>query len=138
MSNVIIESINNRYRDKIFKIKDGFVIKNEKGEVVSSVKYYEFDDIDNFDWILICDMETVPEYRGRGYATRLLNKVYSEAISRNKGVYLLVKEDNENAINLYKKLGFEKIKNQDIDKKRHIVMCKGNKDKQQLLKMNFS
>ena len=54
----------------------------------------------------------IKEYRNKGYAIQLLNKLCLEA--RNKGindVYIRVDKNNIKALNLYKKVGFEYIGN---------------------------
>ena len=52
---------------------------------------------------------TKREYRGLGYATRVVGHFMSIASRKTKKVVLWVRSDNEIAINLYKKYGFKKI-----------------------------
>lgn len=46
------------------------------------------------------------KYRNKGYASNLINKVFNQAHECNN-ISLEVDAKNENAINLYKKFGFE-------------------------------
>lgn len=58
----------------------------------------------------ILTIDVSPEYRRRGIGQMLLQEI--ERIFRDKGVkasHLEVREDNVGAINLYRKLGYEKI-----------------------------
>jgi ribosomal protein S18 acetylase RimI-like enzyme len=55
-------------------------------------------------------MSTVPEYRRRGCATTILHTLASWG--RENGavnMYLQVMERNTNALNLYRKFGFERL-----------------------------
>lgn len=66
--------------------------------------WYSLDDGD------LCNMAVDPEYRGQGYAERLLR--YSLEQCRRKGVrriVLEVRQSNVAAINLYSKTGFRVI-----------------------------
>ena len=49
---------------------------------------------------------TAPEYRGNGYAKKLIEKIKQE----NKDKILILRPVNEDIIEYYKKLGFEKMK----------------------------
>ncbi|PWX46003.1 N-acetyltransferase, partial [Clostridium perfringens] len=50
----------------------------------------------------------IEEFRGKGYGEALLIHILNQAkIKGLKEVYIKVKSDNINAINLYKKTGFE-------------------------------
>ena len=81
-----------------------FFETDESGKVLSfcSVKPTEFE------WE-IYDVETIPEARNQGLAKKVLAEVidYAEKNGAEK-IFLEVRESNEIAINLYKKLGFEK------------------------------
>ena len=51
----------------------------------------------------------MPEFRGKGYATALINEVINRLKEKNKQkIKLLVSSNNDCAISLYKKLGFAK------------------------------
>ena len=64
-----------------------------------------------FDHIQIGGVFTVPKFRNQGYALHTVAALCRHILEQeHKKPSLFVKTDNENAINLYKKLGFE-IKN---------------------------
>lgn len=115
---------------------NSYTIKDSKGTILSEVKTYNFD-IDNFDWTLMADVTTQPEHRGRGLATKLINKAYND-IGPEKGMYLFVKKSNSNAIRLYEKLNFNTVKTYSLKDGDYLIMAKGNGDPEQLKRMNFS
>lgn len=86
----------------------------------------------------MADVTTQPEHRGRGLATKLINKAYND-IGSEKGMYLFVK-NNSNAIRLYlyEKLNFNTIKTYSLKDGDYLIMAKGNGDQEQLKRMNFS
>lgn len=124
---------------KLKKYDNTILFSNKDGMTVSSLKIHDYSR-DNFDWILITDVETHPVYRGQGLATKLMNIAYSDITKRypNKGVYLFVRIDNKPAIGLYKKLGYETIREYKMKKGKYFIMCKGNADTSQFDKMKFS
>ena len=125
---------NNR---KIVKTKNSYSIK-DNGKTVSKLNYYNYN-IKNFDWILVANLDTDPEYRRQGLATKLLNTLCEDmSKNKNKGVYMAVDVNNSNAIKLYNELNFKKIKNYESDGKKYVIMAKGNADISQLQKMNFA
>ena len=135
---VVTESVDDVTNKPIIKTKNTYMIKNDKGTIISKLSYYEYK-VKNFDWILIANLATNPEYRGRGLATKLINELYSDITKNtNKGLYLFVKSDNRTAIRLYTKLNFKKVKNYTLKDGEYIIMAKGNADMSQFDKMNFS
>lgn len=123
----------------IEKTKDTYMIKNEKGQVISKIKYFDYK-MKNFNWVLITDVDTNPSYRKQGLASRLLNEVYKDVrkeSNNTKGIYVFVKQDNTNAINLYKKLKFSIIKEYKLSDGDYFIMAKGSADKRQFDNMNF-
>ena len=135
---VVTESVDNVTNKPIIKTKNTYMIKNDKGTIISKLNYYEYK-VKNFDWILMADLDTKPDYRGRGLATKLINELYSDITKNtNKGLYLFVKSDNRTAIRLYTKLNFKKVKNYTLEDGEYIIMAKGNADMSQFDKMNFS
>ena len=115
------------------------ILKNQKKKYsliidekeVSHISYYDYN-IENFDWILVANVETKKQYRRHGYAEILINELYkdiSTEFNEEKGLYLLVKVDNIPAINLYKKLKFSKIRYHEIKGEEYIIMAKGKRSK---------
>lgn len=126
----------------VIKDKDKYIIKNKKGQTISKLNFYEYKlKNKSFDWSLIANVETNPDYRKRGLASKLINSLYKDMDKKNKGLYLFVSTDNNNAIDLYKKLGFDTIKSYDINKGKnkgkYYIMTKGKADRNQLLDMKF-
>lgn len=122
---------------KLIKTKDSYMIKNSNGNIMSKLNYYDYN-INNFDWILVANLDTYPKYRKQGLATKLLNTVYKDMSKQNKGIYLSVAVNNTRAIRLYKELGFKFIKTYESDNSKYIIMAKGNTDINQLYDMNFA
>ena len=58
------------------------------------------------------DVFVKEEYRNMGIATDMLS--YAIELDKNKRIMLLVDIDNEKAIRLYKKIGFEKVNGNNI------------------------
>ena len=135
---VVTESVDDVTNKPIIKTKNTYMIKNDKGTIISKLKYYEYK-VKNFDWILMADLDTKPDYRGKGLATKLINELYNDITKNtNKGLYMFVKSDNRTAIRLYTKLNFKKVKNYTLEDGEYIIMAKGNADMSQFDKMNFS
>lgn len=120
---------------KINKTKDQYYIKNGN-KIISSINFYDYD-IDNFDWVLVANVETDAMYRNRGFATLLISTLYND-IKYKKGLYLFVKPSNINAMNLYKKMGFELLKKYKIKNEIYNIMIKGSADKNQFNDMTFN
>ena len=83
----------------ILAIKDNKVV----GYVDITHKYEENEPYDVF---------VKEEYRNMGIATDMLS--YAIELDKNKRIMLLVDIDNEKAIRLYEKVGFEKVKGNNI------------------------
>ena len=64
------------------------------------------------DGDLECEIHTIavdPEFQGRGHGRALLATLLEIADSRKAPVFLEVRTDNETAINLYRRNGFDEI-----------------------------
>lgn len=85
---------------RIFYIQEGSEKYASYIEASDSTKYLP-------NWVKLSDLITWPPFRHKGYASALLDAAYQYALNQNKGVYLFVEIDNENAISLYKKKGFD-------------------------------
>jgi ribosomal protein S18 acetylase RimI-like enzyme len=88
----------NKFR-VILAIKDNKVV----GYIDITHKYEENEPYDVF---------VKEEYRNMGIATDMLS--YAIELDKNKRIMLLVDIDNEIAIRLYEKLGFKKVKGNNI------------------------
>ena len=120
------------------KNNHSYMIKDSKGTILSKADYFNYK-LKDFDWVLMANVETKPNYRGKGLATRIINKLCDDIFkTTNKGVYLLVKTDNYNAIRLYRKLNFKIVKKYSIDNEPYFIIAKGNADIDQLKKREFS
>lgn len=113
-----------------------YAVKDADGNTVSKANVYDFK-IDGFNWNLIADVETKSQYRGQGLASNILKNAIKDSKGKN-GLYLMVKQDNKNAINLYKKLNFDTVKEYTMDDKDYYVMATGDGDLKKLKNMNFS
>ena len=120
------------------KTKESYVIKSKNGTIISKLNYYNYQ-IEKFDWILIANLETSKSYRRKGFASRILNELYSDT-PKNKGLYLFVKTNNYKAINLYNKQGFKAIKKYYLKDGYYLIMTKSkdNSDITQFDNMIFT
>jgi ribosomal protein S18 acetylase RimI-like enzyme len=59
---------------------------------------------------LICDVYTVEEYRRRGYATAVTSAATRRIVSSGSTAFLCVEEGNEDAIRIYRKLGYKHLR----------------------------
>lgn len=121
---------------KLVKDANTYAYEDPSGHVVSKLNYYRYDDIPNFDWILVANLDTDPRYRKQGLATNLLNTLFND-IPKDKGLYMLVKIDNHPAIHLYKSLGFQIVKRYTMKDGPYVVMAKGSADIGQLKRQSF-
>ena len=126
----------------LIKTSDSYYFKNSDGIIVSKLKYHDYSNgkIKNFNWVLISDVDTHPDFRRKGLASSLINQLYKDITSGNskKGLYLMVKSDNTNAISVYTKLGFNTLKKQKGSNSSYIIMYKGNGNLDRLSNMNFA
>ena len=81
---------------KVLETKDGeILINNENDEIIGWVHVKKKSKE-------ICPLYVVKKYRGYGFS----NILFKDAVKKYGGTWLVVYEDNEVAINLYKKNGF--------------------------------
>lgn len=136
--NISIHETKSNINPSIIKNKDSYTIKNANNEIISKLNYYDYK-IKNFDWVLLANLETEPEYRGNGLATKLINALYNDITKNtNKGIYLFVRTNNKTAISLYNKLNFKVVKKYTLKDGEYIIMAKGTADISQFNNMNFS
>jgi ribosomal protein S18 acetylase RimI-like enzyme len=57
--------------------------------------------------VSLIDIAVLPEFRGQGIATAVLELLQEEVVSADRDVLLTVERMNVTAFNLYRKLGFE-------------------------------
>jgi len=84
----------------------GFVNGMESGERDLSDEMYESPSLHKKDgeWEVILSVVTLPEFRGKGYGTRLMERVIADTKSRGKvGLVLTCKE---HLLDFYGKAGF--------------------------------
>lgn len=126
------------YKLKIKTLDDGAEYDYiDKDKVVASASMYDYRGKD-FDWVLIADVFTDPEYRKNGLASSLIDKIYNHyCVGKPIGAYLLVKVDNYPAIQMYKKLGFRMVKTYKLEGKMYYIYAKGSADTEQLKKVEF-
>ncbi len=65
------------------------------------------------DEVRIVDIALLPEYRGKGLGTKLLNSIIDDAAEKQLNVRIHVEKNNP-ALNLYLRLGFEKTDDKGV------------------------
>lgn len=135
----LLSKYNNSSNYSIEKINNEYQLISDNGEWISRLKYFIYDDIPNFDWINIADVDTNEKYRHQGYMTILLNELINDMHIQHPtmGLYLLVRTENIPAIKLYEKLGFKILKTQASGNGEFYVMYLGDGDINQLKNTNF-
>jgi len=95
----------------MLKMRQYFFFKNNKPIAVVSFKKRGFVNCTGTYYTnVLYNVATSPYYRRKGYMKQLLYFIIDEMRKqRRKYLHLEVLKDNEKAINLYKKLGFEII-----------------------------
>lgn len=76
-----------------------YLIENK---VVGFINYYEI-----YDRIEIANFNVLDYFKNHGIGTKLINHVIDKYKEKCKNITLEVRKDNENAIHLYKKVGFK-------------------------------
>ena len=101
----------------INKIKDSintFRLIKEDGIIKSIVRVVNYTD----ESMKISAVYTKPEYRGMGYARKLVNYAKNEIIAQGKIATLNVDKKNPISNHLYSSLGFKKVFSQGIYKQK--------------------
>lgn len=101
----------------INKIKDSintFRLIKEDGIIKSIVRVVNYTD----ESMKISAVYTKPEYRGMGYARKLVNYAKNEIIAQGKVATLNVDKKNPISNHLYSSLGFKKVFSQGIYKQK--------------------
>lgn len=99
-----------------------------------------FPHMPHFKWALISNLYVSRKYRRQGFATALLQKIIADICTKDRGLYLLVSQDNTQAISVYLNLGFQKVREYQFPntKGKYYVLAYGDGDKNQLMKVDFS
>ena len=72
------------------------------------ISFISFEKV--FDEGQIISVATDPDFKGKGYAKKLFNEVLNSAKEKGISFFTLeVRSNNENAIALYKSLGFKEV-----------------------------
>ncbi len=96
--------------------------KFDNGEIVSMVAGYTNNLTDNIAYISL--VATLPEYRGKGFAEELVKEFILNCKEKKIiAVHLYTLDENEKAVNLYKKIGFEKyiLENESRKSDLHLI-----------------
>lgn len=80
-----------------------YYLWEEQGKAVSALRCESYGND-----ILLNALETAPEYRGKGYATALLNAVLQQIGQGN--VYVHIQRDNLSSLAVHHRCGFRKVK----------------------------
>ena len=62
--------------------------------------------LDDDDGIEVCELQIDPEHQNRGIGTEVLQAVIEDARARRRDLHLKVGLKNEQAVRLYRRLGF--------------------------------
>lgn len=97
--------------DHIISMPNGDIrVYDEMEKQIGIINVSHFDTIPNWKWTLLSDLYVDESRRNEGIATMLIQKGLEAGTKRGNGIYLIVLPDNEDAIRLYKKLGFSVFK----------------------------
>jgi ribosomal protein S18 acetylase RimI-like enzyme len=78
---------------------------SENKDIVGLIAGYNNDDVNHKAYISV--LAILPEYQGKGYASKLLSDFTEDCYKRKiKCIELFTHKTNENAIKMYKKNGF--------------------------------
>lgn len=87
-----------------------YAIWEEKGEYTAALRLEPY-----CDGLLLCALETAPEYRKKGFATYLMESVLRYLREQNYGtVYSHVSKSNIPSMNVHQRCGFQIIKNHAV------------------------
>ena len=78
---------------------------------------------DEGDRLEIDDLYLAPAFQGKGIGTAVLRQIVAQAMKENKTPYLYVFIRNEDAVRLYRRLGFAVV--QEIPNSRYIMEYRG-------------
>lgn len=99
--------IENRWAERLEGRRTMFVADVE-GRLAGSVSFEQRDELPGLMHLFA--LAVLPELQGRGIGTRLVAAVEDEALARGlRGVHLGVAIDNDGALRLYRRLGYERV-----------------------------
>ncbi len=93
-----VNDLDKMLKEEYFKV----FVAEEKGEIVGFLSATEL-----YETIDILDLYVLPEFRRKHIASGLINYMISDASDRVSLVTLEVAVDNQSAVQLYQKFGFE-------------------------------
>lgn len=119
----VLDYANNLSKSEISKIKNYVyeMVPNQiekykliifENKLIGCLLVYNYND-----GVLLDEIYLIEEYRNKGIGTDIILNI----INYNKVVYLWVYKDNNNALKLYKKMGFEIIQETNT---RYYMKCK--------------
>lgn len=97
-------------KEKIAKMLPNFRVFKKDGRIVSMASVSPNDENSE----RIAYVYTLPEYRGKGYARRVVGALKNEILGRGKIATLNVDQANPISNRLYESLGFKKVFSQGI------------------------
>jgi len=87
---------------------------------------YEMRDMGGRSFLVVHEVEVMPEYEGRGYASALLKRAEQIALrNRLDALFLEVDRHNQRAIELFEGLGFKEVGARTEPNVDRILMVKG-------------
>lgn len=90
-------------REELANPHSAIYVIRKRNRIVSSVTMWQIDD----ETVAVENIFTIPSYRGRHYASYILNRVLDEALQKGyRRAKLTVYGDDTEAILMYYKLGF--------------------------------
>ena len=101
----LLKNIFNEYKENYFPIINTFthnIVIFNKNEILGFVIYSEI-----YENCEIIDVFVKEKYRKNGYASKMLSEVIEK--NKNRSITLEVNSTNVPALELYNKLGFEKV-----------------------------
>lgn len=95
------------YRDTVFP----YAVYNDN-EIIGFIQYRHMEELGNY---LIDKIMIKAKWQGKGYGTKLMKLVINILMDESKyrKLCLAVHVDNINALNLYKKLGFKQVEEEE-------------------------
>lgn len=117
-SQIAYENVFNGYVDAFIEAKNRFLVIAEENDKIYSIATFEQVEPeagDNFEMWFISGVTTRHTHRRQGFSQSVLKT----GIKKVKSVcYFTVHKENQNAIALYEKLGFQKMKRKNLENEK--------------------